>query len=245
MLLWCQARIERQGAARLYGDTDSLFVESGRRTTRRRGLWRTAGRPPEPSWRTSRALARGERLAVFAALSPLVPPAMRHERARAYARAGRDRDRPRVVFTGMEAVRSDWTELAKGSSASCTPVRRSAGSSRTCVDVVARMRAGRLDARLVCRKALRAPDAYTATTRPHVAGPGRWAGRSAGRIASSSTAGPQPRKAHAPGLRALPRQAGGAVAEPVLTLLGPDLIRSWARRCPPLLTGEAGTIVAR
>ena len=78
---------------------------------------------------------------------------------------------PRLVFTGMEAVRSDWTELAK-------EVQRELYARLFAdqpvepylLDVVARLRAGELDDRLVYRKALRKrPEAYTTTTPPHVA----------------------------------------------------------------------------
>jgi DNA polymerase-2 len=155
---------------------------------------------------------------------------MRHEATGArkrYAGLAETETGPRVVFTGMEAVRSDWTELAK-------EVQRELYARLFAdqpvepylLDVVARMRAGELDDRLVYRKALRKrPDAYTATTPPHVAVARTLGRQERGRIAYViTTAGPQP----APGPcpldyeHYLDKQVG-AVAEPVLTMLGLDL----------------------
>jgi DNA polymerase-2 len=115
-------------------------------------------------------------------------------RRKRYAGLVDDGDGPRVVFTGMEAVRSDWTELAKEvqrelyarlfADQPVEPYLR---------DVVARMRAGELDDRLVYRKALRKrPEAYTATPAPRRRGPDAGP-RERGRIAYViTTAGPQP-----------------------------------------------------
>jgi DNA polymerase-2 len=96
------------------------------------------------------------------------------------------------------------------------------------LDVVARLRAGELDDRLVYRKALRKrPEAYTTTTPPHVA-VARTLGRRerGGRIAYViTTAGPQPAESRQAPLdyeHYLDKQVG-AVAEPVLTLRGLDL----------------------
>jgi DNA polymerase-2 len=90
---------------------------------------------------------------------------------------------------------------------------------------VARLRAGALDERLVYRKTLRKPpETYTATTPPHVA-VARTTGRRRGRIAYVITvAGPRPAGAPHEALdydHYLDKQVG-AVAEPVLALLGLD-----------------------
>jgi DNA polymerase-2 len=127
----------------------------------------------------------------------------------------------------MEAVRSDWTELAK-------EVQRELYARLFADepvevylrDVVARLRAGELDDRLVYRKALRKPpESYTATTPPHVA-VARRLGQRRGRIAYVITlAGPQPagRPHDALDYDHYVAKQVGAVAEPVLTLLGLDL----------------------
>jgi len=235
VLLWCKGRIEAEGRRVLYGDTDSLFVESA---------------VPEPA--AARAL--GERLAVtlnrdlaahiaqrwrvesrlelvFDRLYlRLCLPAVRHGTAGArkrYAGLVEGPDGGRVVFTGMEAVRGDWTELAKD-------VQRELYArlftDRPVEDylrqIVAELREGRHDDRLVYRKSLRkAPEAYTATTPPHVAAARKMAGKRRGRVAYViTTAGPEPaddRRNPIDYDHYVEKQLR-AVAEPVLALLGLD-----------------------
>jgi DNA polymerase-2 len=133
----------------------------------------------------------------------------------------------RVVFTGMEAVRGDWTPLAK-------EVQRELFarlfSDRPVDDylrrVVADLRAGRLDDRLVYRKGLRKdPAAYLATTPPHVAAARKLIGKTRGRIAYvMTTAGPEPlreRQSPIDHEHYVDKQVR-PVAEPVLALLGLD-----------------------
>ena len=133
----------------------------------------------------------------------------------------------RVVFTGMEAVRGDWTPLAK-------EVQRELFArlfSERPVDdylrqVVADLRAGRLDDRLVYRKGLRKdPAAYTATTPPHVAAARKLVGKTRGRIAYVMTlAGPEPlreRQSPIDHEHYVEKQVR-PVAEPVLALRGLD-----------------------
>jgi DNA polymerase-2 len=157
-------------------------------------------------------------------------PAMRHGTAGArkrYAGLVESKDGPRVVFTGMEAVRGDWTDLARD-------VQREL-YARLFADrpvleylreVVADLRKGRYDDRLVYRKALRkAPEAYTTTTPPHVAAARKMADRKRGRVAYVITkGGPEPaddRRHPIDHEHYVDRQLR-AVAEPVLLLLGQD-----------------------
>jgi DNA polymerase-2 len=237
MLLWCKQRIERQGRRVLYGDTDSLFVESGAADaaaarsfgdTLAARLNRDLAAYIQERWRVeSRLDLVFDRLYLRLCL-----PVMRHDAAGArkrYAGLVETERGSRLVFTGMEAVRSDWTELAK-------EVQRELYARLFAdqpvepylLDVVARLRAGELDDRLVYRKALRKrPEAYTTTTPPHVA-VARSLGRRerGGRIAYViTTAGPQPAEGRQAPLdyeHYLDKQIG-AVAEPVLTLRGLDL----------------------
>jgi DNA polymerase-2 len=136
-------------------------------------------------------------------------------------------DGPLVVFTGMEAVRGDWTDLAK-------IVQREL-YTRLFTDqpvleylrgVVADLRKGRFDDRLVYRKALRkAPDAYTATTPPHVAAARKMARTRRGRVAYViTTDGPEPadERRHPIDHEHYVERQLRAVAEPVLALLGQD-----------------------
>jgi DNA polymerase-2 len=235
VLLWCKGRIEAQGRRVLYGDTDSLFVESGAASTdaARRScealaarLNRDLARHVRETWRVeSRLEIRFERL-----YRRLYLPALRGGSVGArkrYVGLTDGDDGPRVVFTGMEAVRGDWTELAKR-------VQREL-YERLFLDrpveeylrgIVASLRAGALDEALVYRKALRkALGAYTATTPPHVAAARKMARRTRGRIAYVvTTAGPEPalERRHPIDYEHYLEKQIRPVAEPVLGLLGLD-----------------------
>jgi DNA polymerase-2 len=234
VLLWCKARIEAGGRRVLYGDTDSLFVESGasdpaeaRRFAESLApdLMADLARHIERTWRvTSRLQLQFERLYLR-----LYLPALRHGTAGARKRYAGLIDvpgaAPKVVFTGMEAVRGDWTELAKevqrqlyGRLFSDAPVEDYLR------DVVADVRAGRRDDALVYRKSLRKdPSAYTATTPPHVAAARQIAGKTRGRVAYVVTlAGPEPAadRRHPLDYEHYVEKQVRAVAEPVLALLG-------------------------
>jgi DNA polymerase II len=235
VLLWCQGRIEADGRRVLYGDTDSLFVETGAadaQAARALGeslastLNRDLARHVADRWRvTSRLDLVFDRLYLRLCL-----PAMRHGTAGArkrYAGLAETPDGPRVVFTGMEAVRGDWTELAKD-------VQREL-YARLFTDqpvleylreVIADLRKGRFDDRLVYRKAMRkAPEAYTATTPPHVAAARKMAGSRRGRVAYViTTDGPEPADElrHPIDHEHYVDKQLRAVAEPVLALLGHD-----------------------
>jgi DNA polymerase-2 len=235
MLLWCQARIEASGRRVLYGDTDSLFVETGAGeavaaravgTALAADLNRDLARHIEERWRVASRLEL-----VFDRLYlRLCLPAVRHGTAGARKRYAGLVEGPgggRVVFTGMEAVRGDWTELAKD-------VQRELYarlfSDRPVLEylreVVAELRAGRHDALLVYRKALRkAPSAYTATTPPHVAAARKIPGKTRGRVAYVVTSdGPEPAddRRHPIDYEHYVERQLRAVAEPVLLLLGQD-----------------------
>ncbi|HYN02348.1 MAG TPA: DNA polymerase II, partial [Vicinamibacteria bacterium] len=121
LLRWCQARIETEGHRVLYGDTDSLFVETGVVDA---GAARAFGETLAA--RLNRGLARhiAQRWRVTSRLDLVVDrlylrlclPAMRHGTAGArkrYAGLVEGPDGGRVLFTGMEAVRGDWTDLAR------------------------------------------------------------------------------------------------------------------------------------
>ncbi len=121
MLLWCRARIEAGGRRVLYGDTDSLFVETRAEDA---AAARDTGAALAASLNAELARHVAERWRVESRLElvfdrlylRLCLPAMRHGTAGArkrYAGLVDTADGPRVVFTGMEAVRGDWTELAK------------------------------------------------------------------------------------------------------------------------------------
>ncbi len=130
----------------------------------------------------------------------------------------------------MEAVRRDWTELAhKVQRELYERLFADRPVEDYLRDVVEDLRAGRCDRRdLVYRKALRKPpEAYTATTPPHVAAARKLPGRPP-RVISyvMTTAGPEP-SATATGAPEHPidyehyvDKQIRPVAEPVLELLG-------------------------
>ncbi|HSB60369.1 MAG TPA: DNA polymerase domain-containing protein, partial [Vicinamibacteria bacterium] len=238
VLLWCKGRIEAGGRRVLYGDTDSLFVElrqTAAATSRRQGerlaadLTRELAAHVARSWRVeSRLELQFDRL-----YSRLCLPAVRHGTAGArkrYAGLVEGPGGPRVVFTGMEAVRGDWTDLAKDVQRELfTRVFSDRPVDAYLRQVVADLRSGRLDDRLVYRKALRKdPAAYTATTPPHVAAARKMGRTLRGRIAYVITvAGPEPARERRSPLdheHYVEKQVR-AVAEPVLALLGLDFSR--------------------
>lgn len=235
LLLWCRARIEAAGRPVLYGDTDSLFVETGAGDvgaarnvggTLAADLNRDLARHIAQRWRVKSRLE----LVVDRLYLRLCLPAVRHGSAGARKRYAGLVDHPdgaRVVFTGMEAVRGDWTELAR-------EVQRELYarlfSDRPVLEylrqVVAELRAGTLDELLVYRKSLRKPpDAYTATTPPHVAAARKLAGKTRGRVAYVVTRdGPEPalEARHPIDYEHYVERQLRAVAEPVLLLLGQE-----------------------
>jgi DNA polymerase-2 len=235
ILIWSEERFKSYGYSVIYGDTDSLFVVSGEDDA-------------------ASALARGERLAadlnrdlaghVLATWQVesrlelqlerlyrrLLLPPMRHGRGGArkrYAGLVEEDGRSEVVFTGMEVVRRDWTELAK-------QVQRELYErlfhDRELGDylrgVVADLRAGRLDDLLVYKKGLRKSlEEYTATTPPHVAAARKMTGRARRLIAyvvTSAGAEPAGERASAIDYEHYVQKQVRPVAEPVLGILGLD-----------------------
>ncbi len=203
LLLWCKDRLESAGHPVLYGDTDSLFVESGAATTEQaqrlgrqlvEGLDEELARYVASRWRCESRLE----LEFEKVYRRLFLPPLRHGGGGAMKRYvglteidGEDR----VVFTGMEAVRSDQTELAKQAQAEI--YRRlffGEPLEQWLAGLVARLRAGELDDRLVYRKSLRKdPSAYTATTPPHVAAARKLSGQPGREIEYViTTSGPEP-----------------------------------------------------
>lgn len=235
VLLWCTARVEAAGLRVLYGDTDSVFVDSGEadlEAARRLGaglaedLTRDLAAHIQTGWRVeSRLELQFDRLYLRLCL-----PALRHGTAGArkrYAGLVEGAQGHEVVFTGMEAVRGDWTDLAKDVQRELYARLFSDRPVRDYLrEIVADLRAGRVDERLVYRKSLRkAPGAYTATTPPHVAAARKMEGKTRGRVAyAMTTAGPEPigdLKAPIDYEHYVDKQVR-PVAEPVLALL--DLV---------------------
>jgi DNA polymerase-2 len=239
ILLWSRERLERWGYDVLYGDTDSLFVRSATddsTAARRLGeqlvarLNRELAEHIRHTWRVeSRLELEFERLYLRFML-----PAMRHGTAGArkrYAGLIQVESGTEVVFTGMEVVRRDWTELARRTQ---RELYNRLFADRPVEDylrqVVEDLRAGRLDELLVYRKGLRKKlDDYVASTPPHVAAARKMTGAPGRVIAYVVTVnGPEPaaeRRSTIDHEHYVQKQLR-SVAQPVLALMGLDFDRT-------------------
>ncbi len=238
LLLWSKAWFEAAGFRVLYGDTDSLFVDSradDAARARARGeelaaaLTSELGRHIDERWHVaSRLELEFEKLYL-----KLFLPRARHSTRGASKRyvglvGGKDADE--VEFIGMEVVRRDWTALAK-------QVQRELyqrlftdqSVDAYLADIVRKVRSGDLDASLVYRKNLR-KDAgeYTATTPPHVVA-ARKSAQPPARLISyvMTTAGAEPldNVRHPLDREHYVLKQVKPVAEPVLATLGLDFER--------------------
>jgi DNA polymerase-2 len=202
LLLWSKAWFEAAGFAVLYGDTDSVFVDSAANdeaSAQAQGrelaaaLNRDLGRYIEERWRVaSRMELEFEKLY----LKLFLPRSRQSMRGASKRYAGLlGGAAPEVEFIGMEVVRRDWTALAK-------QVQRELyqrlftdqSVDAYLAEVVRKVRNGDLDADLVYRKNLRKDtDEYTATTPPHVVA-ARKSTQPPGRLVSyvMTTAGAEP-----------------------------------------------------
>lgn len=238
ILLWTKARFEEWGFRVLYGDTDSLFVLSGADSTdaaRRRG--------EELVERTNHALAKHVRTTwgveshlqlefdhLYARLLLLAVRGGGGGARKRYAGLKDDGRGQRVVFTGMESVRSDWTILAQRVQRELyTRLFADEPVDAYLAEVVGGLRAGAHDADLVYQKALRKRlDEYTASNPPHVAA-ARKLSRPPGRTIRYviTVNGPEPdeeRRSPLDHEHYVQRQIR-PVAEPVLEQLGLDFDR--------------------
>ncbi|MEW6750377.1 MAG: DNA polymerase II [Candidatus Latescibacterota bacterium] len=176
--------VEQEGARVIYGDTDSLFVDSGME----------AGVPLAEAWTWGEDLCRRLNVGLAAQVREqydaeprlelefqkyyvrfLLPRVRGSERGRAKGYAGLrvDRAGEHLDIVGMEAVRRDWTRLAHDLQRELlellfhdAPPPQLEGRVREWVRAV---RAGEKDRDLVYHKGLRKPvAAYTHATPPHV-----------------------------------------------------------------------------
>jgi DNA polymerase-2 len=176
ILLWSKALVESQGHAVLYGDTDSLFVLSGLAdpaAARERGEQLAAflnselERYVRDTWGVSSKLELElERLYLR-----LLFPRKRSGEGGAMKHYVGLTEESGVIFTGMEVVRRDWTDLARQMQRELYE-RFFAGREVDdyLAQTVERLRAGDYDRLLIYRKALRKElEEYTTATPPHVA----------------------------------------------------------------------------
>jgi DNA polymerase-2 len=238
LLLWSKAWFEAAGFKVLYGDTDSLFVDS-----RTDDAARALDRGRELAVELNRELGRhiGERWGVASRLElefeklylKLFLPRARHSTrgaSKRYAGLVSGADADSVEFVGMEVVRRDWTALAKQVQRELYQ-RLFSGQAVDAYleDVVKKVRQGSLDSELVYRKNLRKDtDEYTATTPPHVVA-ARKSTQPTGRLISyvMTTAGAEPMDdvRHPLDREHYVMKQVKPVAEPVLAALGLDFER--------------------
>jgi DNA polymerase-2 len=238
LLLWSKAWFEAAGFQVLYGDTDSLFVDSRAADpalARERGQALAAALNVELQgyiqgrWRVaSRLELEFEKLY----LKLFLPRARQSTRgaSKRYAGLLAGAEADHVEFIGMEVVRRDWTALAK-------QVQRELyhrlftdqAVDAYLADVVRRVRRGDLDSTLVYRKNLRKDaDEYTATTPPHVVAARKSAlteGRLISYVMTSAGAEPLDNVRHPLDREHYVLKQVKPVAEPVLATLGLDFER--------------------
>ena len=233
MLLWSKAWFEAAGFTVLYGDTDSLFVNSsctdenealdrGRECARL--LTEQLAVYVQSQWQVqSRLELKFEKL-----YRQLFLPTARHSMrgaSKRYVGVLGEQGARRLEFVGMEVVRRDWTDLAKRVQRELYQ-RLFAGEA---VDaylaaIVRQVREGELDALLVYRKQLRKGEAdYTTTTPPHVVA-ARKSGQKGGAlicyVMTSDGAEPADTRTHPLDREHYVHKQIRPVAEPVLATLG-------------------------
>jgi DNA polymerase-2 len=238
ILLWSKRWFETAGFSVLYGDTDSLFVQSrggDPNETRDQGRQLAVSLNGDLSdfigerWKVpSRLELKFEKLY----LRLFLPRARNSTRgaSKRYVGLRQGNDASSVEFIGMEVVRRDWTALAK-------QVQRELFQrlfTDQAVDVylsevVRQVRNGELDEALIYRKNLRKhADEYTATSPPHVVA-ARKSVQPAGRLVSYvvTTAGPEPMDnvQHPIDREHYVWKQVKPVADPVLDTLGLDFER--------------------
>ncbi|HET7925197.1 MAG TPA: DNA polymerase domain-containing protein, partial [Rhodanobacteraceae bacterium] len=237
MLLWSKRWFEGRGFRVLYGDTDSLFVHSGRGDpvaahSEARELADTLNAELEREiadrWRVESKLElEFEKLYV----KLFLPHARGSARGASKRYAGLVHGSAEVEFVGMEVVRRDWTSLAKQVQREL--YRRLFANEPVdayLADIVRQVRSGKLDDALVYRKNLRkSAGDYTAATPPHVAA-ARKSTQPQGRLISyvMTTAGAEPLDNHQHPLdreHYVEKQVR-PVAEPVLETLDLDFERA-------------------
>jgi DNA polymerase-2 len=251
-----KAFFEQQRLTVLYGDTDSLFVafppELELEVVRARG--RRLAAEVNAFW--ARCVRDEHRLESFLELrmdsvfSTFLMPTLRHsERGSKKRYAGmavEDAGTSKLVIRGLEAVRTDWTELAREAQRELLlRVFTGVPWRPWLLELVARVERGELDAQLVYRKRLRRdPSAYQANA-PHVQAARLMLDEDAEPLSEvayvMTTKGPQPlaqRSAPIDVEHYLDKQLGPAV-DVVLTLLGTSWERLAGRQLFLFREGEA------
>jgi len=194
------AHVTALGYAVIYGDTDSVFVESGEDDAER-------ARVLGETLRSQVSAALGADLAAEFGCTSHLELEFEKVYERFFmpeVRGGATGSKKRYAglvsggleLVGLEAVRRDWSSVARRFQREL--LRRVFGDEPVdgfITDTLAALRAGRLDAELVYRKAIRKPlETYTRTTPPHVKAARKQANGDGGRIVRYvvTRAGPEP-----------------------------------------------------
>jgi DNA polymerase II len=232
-LLWTREVIEGLGHRVLYGDTDSIFVETNAADAQEadataRSLAESindalAARLWERHQVESRLRLRFDRLFLR-----LLLPGLRGSgegSKKRYAGLVHEGGDERIVFVGLESVRRDWTDVSKIFQQELVSRAFKGEPVDDFVrEFLARLRAGGLDQHLVYRKALRKPEEeYLGTPPPHVRA-ARQQTHGGGRIIRyvMTTEGPEPadERQHPLDREHYVEKQLRPVAESVLSLLG-------------------------
>jgi len=184
LLRWTRDLLQEEGLNVIYGDTDSLFVDAALPGT-------TA---PERAYEKGRDIAAyvNDRLSAHLRLTYGVESQLELEMEKVYTRfflptvRGEERGRAKgyagliagpegdhLDVVGMEAVRRDWTALARRFQRELLDLAFHDASMEKLethvVSTLRQLRSGKLDRELVYQKSLRKPiEEYTKTQPPHV-----------------------------------------------------------------------------
>ncbi|EAR09557.1 DNA polymerase II [Reinekea blandensis] len=168
--------IESQGYPVIYGDTDSLFIHARNHAEPKR-LGRELADQLNEWWRSllqeSYGLASQLEMEFETHYSRFVMPTIRGTdkgSKKRYAGWIEGDGEPRLVFKGLEAVRSDWTPMAKAFQHRLYRCVFQEEDYRQVIrSTVQQLHAGELDAELVYRRRLRRQiDQYEKQAPPHV-----------------------------------------------------------------------------
>jgi DNA polymerase II len=245
-LLWTREVIEGHGQRVIYGDTDSIFVETDAPTAEgaellARRLADSINGALEVRFRNRHQVESRLHLRFDRLFLRLFLPGLRGSgegSKKRYAGLVREDGEEKIVFVGLESVRRDWTDLSKIFQLELIRrVFRGEAVEAFVLDFLGRLRKGELDQHLVYRKALRKPEEeYQGTAPPHVRAARRQT-LSGGRIIRyvMTTEGPEPaaERQHPPDREHYVEKQLRPVAESVLAVLG----LSWDG-----LTGGQGTL---
>ena len=248
ILLSTRAFLEERGHPVIYGDTDSVFVHlgGGRTTDECRAIGEELAAALNVWWtqriRDQHGLASALEIELDACFSRFLMPTMRGSEQgskKRYAGTVLRGDETKLVIKGLEAVRTDWTPLARTFQREL--LRRVFADEpyeawiRELTDALYR---GELDEDCVYKKRLRrALDEYTRNVPPHVVAARQLAPSPSGQPPREiryviTTRGPQPARARTAPIdyaHYVERQLAPA-ADAVLPFLGADFMKLGGRQ---------------